>query len=239
MIVPLVPGNTLPVESLIVPVREAAVDCAVAGDARTVQRSAKLLNARRRNPIVIARSYANAKRTVRRQPLPRYGCARNSAVHTVTNKDDPMTRTQHLVSALVSVLMVTTADRTAKVVGAEQTRTLTPVTDAMLLNPAPADWPNWRRTLNGWGYSPLNQITTRNVHQLQLVWSWALQPGQSQPTPLVANGMMYIPIPGGGAQALDAATGDFLWEYQAPQVTGVPRRTSPMRTLAIYGDKVY
>ena len=38
----------------------------------------------------------------------------------------------------------------------------------MLENPDPADWLNWRRTLDGWGYSPLDQITTENVHQLQL-----------------------------------------------------------------------
>ena len=41
-----------------------------------------------------------------------------------------------------------------------------PVTDAMLENPRPADWLNWRRTLDGWGYSPLDQITTDNVHRL-------------------------------------------------------------------------
>ena len=34
-----------------------------------------------------------------------------------------------------------------------------PVTDAMLRDPAPADWPMWRRTLDGWGYSPLDEIT--------------------------------------------------------------------------------
>ena len=31
------------------------------------------------------------------------------------------------------------------------------VTDAMLQNPDPADWLNWRRTLDGWGYSPLDE----------------------------------------------------------------------------------
>jgi len=31
----------------------------------------------------------------------------------------------------------------------------TPVTDAMLTNPDPVDWINWRRTLDAWGYSPL------------------------------------------------------------------------------------
>jgi PQQ-dependent dehydrogenase (methanol/ethanol family) len=114
-----------------------------------------------------------------------------------------------------------------------------PVTDAMLLNPDPADWPNWRRTLDGWGYSPLKQITTRNVNQLQLAWSWGLPPGVSQPTPLVANGMMYVPSPGGGVQTLDAANGDLLWEYRTrPAGDGAPR-TSPMRNLAVYDDKVY
>ena len=38
-----------------------------------------------------------------------------------------------------------------------------PVTDDMLENPDPADWLMWRRTLNSWGYSPLNQITRANV----------------------------------------------------------------------------
>ena len=45
------------------------------------------------------------------------------------------------------------------------------VTDAMLQDPDPADWLNWRRTLDGWGYSPLDEITTDNVQNMQLVWS--------------------------------------------------------------------
>src|SRR5947207_13836411 len=66
-----------------------------------------------------------------------------------------------------------------------QGRVLKPVTEAMLESPDPAEWLSWRRTLDGWGYSPLNQINKNNVGQLQLVWSWGLAPGQSQPTPLV------------------------------------------------------
>jgi alcohol dehydrogenase (cytochrome c) len=120
-----------------------------------------------------------------------------------------------------------------------QVKDFTPVTDAALLNPDPADWPNWRRTLDGWGYSPLKQIDTHNVQQLQLAWSWALKPGLSQPNPLVANGSMYVPSPGGGVQTLDAATGDLLWEFSPKAAGGDPMRTSVMRTLAIYGDKVY
>jgi alcohol dehydrogenase (cytochrome c) len=114
-----------------------------------------------------------------------------------------------------------------------------PVTEQMLLNPDPADWPNWRRTLDGWGYSPLDQINTRNVQRLQLVWSWEMKAGQNQPTPLVVSGVMYLPTPGGGVQALDAATGDLLWDYDYKPAAGGPPRTSPMRNLAILGDKVF
>jgi alcohol dehydrogenase (cytochrome c) len=120
-----------------------------------------------------------------------------------------------------------------------QVKDFTPVTEAMLLNPQAADWPNWRRTVDGWGYSPLTQINKQNVHQLQLAWSWAMRPGQNQPTPLVVNGVMYLPNPGGGVQALDAATGELLWEYESAPAAGGPPRTSPMRNLAILGDKVY
>ena len=46
---------------------------------------------------------------------------------------------------------------------AAQVDKLVPVTDAMLENPDPADWLMWRRTLNHWGYSPLEQINRSNV----------------------------------------------------------------------------
>ena len=47
-----------------------------------------------------------------------------------------------------------------------QSPAVPPVTDAMLQDPAPGDWLMWRRTLNGWGYSPLDQITRDNVDDL-------------------------------------------------------------------------
>ena len=36
---------------------------------------------------------------------------------------------------------------------------ITPVTDETLLNPPDGDWLMWRRTYDGWGYSPLEEIT--------------------------------------------------------------------------------
>ncbi len=118
------------------------------------------------------------------------------------------------------------------------------VTDAMLENPDPADWLHWRRTLDGWGYSPLDQITTENAHRLQLAWSWALEEGSQQTTPLVHGGVMYIANPGEIVQALDGATGDLLCEYRreapAPSASfGGPPPGRAHRNLAIYQDKIY
>jgi len=124
----------------------------------------------------------------------------------------------------------------AGLVATAQVKDFKPVTDAMLQNPDPADWINWRRTLDGWGYSPLNQINRQNANQIQLAWSWALNPGSSQPTPLVYSGVMFIPNPGGGVQALDAVTGDRIWEFKKEYETP---ELGPTRSIAIYDDKIY
>ena len=98
--------------------------------------------------------------------------------------------------------------------GLAQVDDFTPVTDAMLQDPAPADWLNWRRTLDAQAHSPLDQITTANAADLRLVWSWALANGSQQTTPLVYDGVMYVANPGEIVHALDAASGEPLWEYR-------------------------
>ena len=127
-----------------------------------------------------------------------------------------------------------------------QSRDFRMVTDAMLQNPDPADWLNWRRTLDGWGYSPLDEIMTDNVQNLQLVWSWGLAEGSQQTTPLVHDGVMYVANPGAIVQALDAATGELLWEYRRSesdqaehQSVGGPGPGRMHRNIAIYQDKIY
>ncbi len=129
---------------------------------------------------------------------------------------------------------------------AAQVQSFRPVTEAVLRNPAPGDWLNWRRTDNAWGFSPLDQINRQNVPQLQLAWSWAMDAGAQETTPLVYDGVMYLPNPHGVIQALDAATGDLLWEYR-PAATqrsadaegaNDPSR-GVQRNIAIYGDKIF
>jgi alcohol dehydrogenase (cytochrome c) len=125
--------------------------------------------------------------------------------------------------------------------GIPANRTFRPVTDAMLEHPEDGEWINWRRTYDATGYSPLKQINKSNVDQLQMVWAWGLYPGQSQPTPLVHDGIMFIPSPGGGVQAVDAVNGDPLWDYRAPtpKAGNGQVRNTPTRNIAIYGSNIY
>ena len=124
-----------------------------------------------------------------------------------------------------------------------QVKDFRPVTDAMLRNPAPGDWLNWRRTDNAWGYSPLDQINRQNVSQLQLAWSWAMDDtGANEATPLVYDGIMYLPNPRGVIQALDAATGDLIWQYRpsaAKAAEGSDASRGIQRNVAIFGDKIF
>jgi alcohol dehydrogenase (cytochrome c) len=114
---------------------------------------------------------------------------------------------------------------------------VTPVTDEMLLNPPDGDWLMWRRTLNGWGYSPLDQINKENVKDLKLAWAWGMTPGgRTQETPLVHDGIIYIQNSTHLIQALDGATGDLIWEYQYD----LPDEVKPNgeRNKAIYGNNL-
>ena len=97
---------------------------------------------------------------------------------------------------------------------AQSSSRFAPVTDEVLQDPDPADWLMWRRTLDGWGYSPLDQIDRDNVGDLRMVWSRALGSGLQQGTPLVHDGVLYMPNPRDVIQAIDGASGDLLWEYR-------------------------
>lgn len=129
-------------------------------------------------------------------------------------------------------------DRQAQALAA-RFKNFRPVTDAILDKPDPADWIHWRRTLDAWGYSPLAQINRSNADLLQLVWSRPLGPGNMMPTPLVYQGVLYVPQPYGLVQALDGITGDLLWQYQKQfEVPPDDIFLSRLRSLAIYGDKI-
>ena len=128
----------------------------------------------------------------------------------------------------------------AVTVRAQSATDFVPVTDAMLQNPASADWLSWRRTLDGWGYSPLDEITRENVDELRMVWTRGLGRGNQVGTPLAYNGVLYMPNPRDVIQAIDAISGDLLWEHrrEVPENVGDAGLATNNRNIAIYGSLV-
>jgi alcohol dehydrogenase (cytochrome c) len=114
------------------------------------------------------------------------------------------------------------------------------VTADRLRNPGEGDWLMIRRTYDGWGYSPLNQISTANVNRLQPVWVLSTgQTGGHEAPPIVNSGVMFVATPNNQVMAIDARTGTLLWRYRKalPEDALLVHRTS--RGVALHGDKVF
>ncbi len=101
------------------------------------------------------------------------------------------------------------------------------------------DWSTYGQDKGGMRFSPLTQITPENVNQLEVAWVYRLRPPgvemvsggfgfggqtipegarrfvQSEVTPLVVDGMMYISNPYGRVSALNPVTGEEIWSYEA------------------------
>ncbi len=118
-----------------------------------------------------------------------------------------------------------------------------PVTDQYLRAPDAGDWIMVRGNYQGWGFSTLKQIDKTNVGGLQLVWSRAMNAGINEAGPLIHNGVMFLGNPNDVIQAIDAASGDLLWEYRrnlAPDAAWDRNLWGQRkRSVFLYGDKVY
>jgi alcohol dehydrogenase (cytochrome c) len=114
-----------------------------------------------------------------------------------------------------------------------------PISDEMLRNPDAGDWLMVRRNYQAQSYSPLTQITPTNVKDLQLVWSRAMnESGANEPTPLFHSNTIFLANTSNYIQAIDARTGDLIWENQIGPTVG-SGGTIAMRNVALFGDKVY
>ncbi len=124
---------------------------------------------------------------------------------------------------------------------AGEVKNYVPVTDEMLLKPDPADWLIVRGGYQGWNHSALTQINRENVKDLRLVWSWSMHDSAAanEPTPLVHNGIIYLINTDNILQALDARTGDLIWENHMRPPKNQAGGTGAMRNMAIYQDKVF
>ena len=120
------------------------------------------------------------------------------------------------------------------------------VDDARIARADPAEWPTYGRDYSETHYSPLAQITTENVGQLRSAWTWTLPKTGARPeaTPIVVDGVIYATGPYSYVFALDARTGQLLWQWDP----GIPEEEqggpsvccgNVNRGVAVYGDKVY
>lgn len=114
-----------------------------------------------------------------------------------------------------------------------------PVTAERLKNPEAGNWLMIRRTYDGQGYSPLDQINRGNVSKLRPVWGYPTGENRvHESAPIVNNGVMFVSTPNNQVMAMNVKTGNLLWRYRRPRPQGsnVPHDTS--RGVALYGDKV-
>ena len=112
------------------------------------------------------------------------------------------------LSAAAVALLLSTSSAVAQAQAQAQAQALlenyTPVTLEELANPPASDWLMWRGTPNNWAHSPLDQINKDNVDSLRLAWSWTMEPGKQETTPLVHDGIMFLPQACDFIEAVDA-----------------------------------
>jgi PQQ-dependent dehydrogenase (methanol/ethanol family) len=129
---------------------------------------------------------------------------------------------------------------------AQATRSYKPVTDELLTKPPAEEWLMWRGNLGLHGYSALNQINKDNVKDLELAWAYPMPDvGQQETAPLIHDGIMFFSTNNAIVNALDAKTGDLLWEYkhaftELPQSWAYQRNQARRQKngIALYGDKI-
>lgn len=115
-----------------------------------------------------------------------------------------------------------------------------PVTDARLNKPEAQNWLMYRANYAGWGYSPLKQVSDRNVDKLELAWAFStgMNEGHQAP-PIVNNGYMFVATPNNQVICLEAKTGREIWRYKKTIPDELQQLHPTNRGVALYGDRVY
>ncbi len=121
--------------------------------------------------------------------------------------------------------------------------TMTTVTQD-LLDKAGGDASNFLQTNgNYWQtrFHPARQITASNVHGLRPAWIFQTDIIDTLETsPIVVNGVMYVTTAFDHVYALNAKTGEQIWEYKHKMGPVTTYCCGPNnRGVAVYGDNVY
>ena len=125
---------------------------------------------------------------------------------------------------------------------AAQTSDWEQITEERLLHPEDGDWLNYRRTYDVQGFSPLEEINRDNVQELRPLWTYSFRDNNRwSPTPMVANGIMYVSEGSGRVTAMDAVSGDEIWVHERsfPDDIRISMAYPRSRGVAVFEDKVY
>jgi alcohol dehydrogenase (cytochrome c) len=104
------------------------------------------------------------------------------------------------------------------------------------------EWLTYSGSYDGWRYTSLAKITRANVAQLRVRWIKQFDISQQsiQATPLVVDGVMFIVAEPGDVLALNAETGDVIWQYKRSVPSDLPLAYGPVnRGLAVSGGAVF
>ncbi len=116
------------------------------------------------------------------------------------------------------------------------------ITAERLREPEPGDWLGYRRTHDVTAFSPLREITRRNVEDLRPVWAYTMRDNSRWvATPIVANGLMYVSEGSGRVVAFDALTGELVWAHLRtyPQDISMSEAYPRHRGVSIYDNTIY
>jgi alcohol dehydrogenase (cytochrome c) len=125
---------------------------------------------------------------------------------------------------------------------AQSDRPWSPIPEERLLKPENGDWMSYRRTYDVTAFSPLRQIDRTTVRRLRPVWSYSMRDNRRWlATPIVVNGLMYVPEGSGRVTAFDAVTGDVVWihDRKFPADIAISEGFARTRGVSVYRDTVY
>jgi glucose dehydrogenase/cytochrome c5 len=107
----------------------------------------------------------------------------------------------------------------------------------------PGSWLFWGGDSGQTRYAPLDQINARTVQRLKIAWRWSADEAGGptannfKSTPLLVDGVLYVPWLNHGAAAIDAGTGKTLWTFEPqPADIGGGAGTLAPRSLAYWTD---
>jgi alcohol dehydrogenase (cytochrome c) len=104
------------------------------------------------------------------------------------------------------------------------------------------EWLTYSGSYDGWRHTSLTEITSANVARLRIRWikQFDINDPLIEATPLVIDGVIFIPPDAGHVLALDARTGDVIWEYKRPIPADLSLANGPVnRGLAVYGSTLF